>query len=153
VSDALKQRIVADMKAAMKAQDKQRLAAIRLITAAIKQVEVDERIASLDDERVLVVLRKMVKQRRDSIEQFRAGGRDDLVERESFELELIQGYLPQVMSGAELDALIEAAMAETGAGSARDMGKVMALLRGRLQGRADMGEVSARVKGRLDRPA
>ncbi|MBK1630896.1 glutamyl-tRNA amidotransferase [Thiohalocapsa halophila] len=144
----LKQRLTDDMKAAMKGGDKSRLGVIRLINAAIKQREVDER-AELDDTQVLAVLEKMVKQRRDSITQYEAAGREDLAAGERFELEIIQGYLPAALSDAEVDALIDEAMAATGAGSMRDMGKVMGVLKPKLQGRADMAEVSSRVKARL----
>lgn len=144
----LKQRLTDDMKAAMKGGDKSRLGVIRLINAAIKQREVDER-AELHDTQVLAVLEKMVKQRRDSITQYEAAGREDLAAGERFELDIIQGYLPAALSDAEVDALIDEAMAATGAGSMRDMGKVMAELKPKLQGRADMAEVSSRVKARL----
>lgn len=145
---SLKDRLAEDVKAAMRAQEKARLGVLRLIQAAVKQREVDERIV-LDDAQVLAVLDKMAKQRRESIEQYRQGGREDLVAQEVFELELIQGYLPQPLSEAELEALIDAAVAETGASSARDMGGLMNVLRPRVQGRADMGLVSRKVKARL----
>ena len=144
----LKEQIQSDMKTAMKAGDKVRLGVIRLILAAIKQREVDERI-ELDDTQVLVVLDKMVKQRRDSIEQFGAAGRQDLVDIERFEVEVIQAYLPTALSEAELNALVEAAVTTSGAAAMSDMGKVMALLKPQVQGRADMGAVSALVKRRL----
>ncbi len=144
----LKSQIQTDMKTAMKAGDKPRLGVIRLILAAVKQREVDERI-ELDDSQVLAVLDKMVKQRRDSITQFSAAGRQDLADQEQFELEVIQGYLPAALSEAELSALLESALAETGAAAMSDMGKVMAVLRPQLQGRADMGAVSTLVKRRL----
>lgn len=144
----LKQRLTEDMKAAMKGGDKSRLGVIRLINAAIKQREVDER-AELDDTQVLAVLEKMVKQRRDSITQYEAAGREDLAAGERFELDIIQGYLPAALSDAEVDTLIDQAMAATGAGSMRDMGKVMGVLKPKLQGRADMAAVSSRVKARL----
>jgi uncharacterized protein YqeY len=147
VSD-LKQRITEDMKAAMKGGDKPRLGVIRLLLAAIKQREVDERI-TLDDSQVLAVLDKMVKQRRDSISQYQAGGRQDLVDQESFEIEVLQGYLPAQLSEAELAALVEQAMAQSGASSVRDMGKLMAVLKPQVQGRADMGAVSGIVKQKL----
>jgi uncharacterized protein YqeY len=144
----LKERITEDMKSAMRAGEKDRLATIRLALAAIKQREVDERIA-LDDAQVLAVLEKMIKQRREAIGQFQAGGRADLVAKESAEITVLEGYLPARMSDAELDELIAAAIAATGAASARDMGKVMALVKSQAQGRADMGAVSARVKEKL----
>ncbi len=145
---SLKDQITADMKAAMKGGDKARLGVIRLILAALKQVEVDERI-ELDDTRVLAVLDKMVKQRQDSLEQYRQAGRDELAEQEAFEIEVIRQYLPEPLSDAEIDALVDQALAETGASSMKEMGKVMGWLKPRLQGRADMGAVSARVKARL----
>jgi uncharacterized protein YqeY len=144
----LKSQIQTDMKTAMKAGDKPRLGVIRLILAAVKQREVDERI-ELDDSQVLAVLDKMVKQRRDSITQFSGAGRQDLADQEQFELEVIQGYLPAALSEAELSALLESALAETGAAAMSDMGKVMAVLRPQVQGRADMGAVSTLVKRRL----
>ncbi len=145
---SLKDRIQEDMKAALKAGDKARLGAIRLIMAAVKQREVDER-TQLDDRQVLAVLDKMAKQRRESIAQYRAAGRDDLAEKEQAELEIIQSYLPEALSEAEIDALIAAAIRETGAAGIRDMGRVMARLKPQLQGRADMAQVSARVKAAL----
>lgn len=147
-TDSLKKRIEGDMKAALRAGDKRRLGTIRLILAAIKQREVDERIV-LDDAQVLAVLDKMAKQRRESVAQYQAAGRQDLVEQESFELEVIQGYMPVPLSEAELDTLISAAVTETGASSIKDMGKVMGVLKPRVQGRADMGAVSARIKAIL----
>src|ERR1700752_665824 len=145
---ALKDRITEDMKAAMKAADKERLGTIRLALAAIKQREVDERI-TLDDAQVLAVLDKMIKQRREAITQFESGGRADLVAKETAEIGVLQGYLPAQMSEAELDALINEAIAATGAASMKDMGKVMAAVKPKAQGRADMGAVSARIKQRL----
>ncbi len=144
----LAQRIRDDVKVAMKSGDKQRVAAMRLITAALKQREVDERI-TLDDEQVLAMLDKMVKQRRESISQFRGAGRDDLADKEQYELELLQEYLPAALSETELQALIEQAITEAGAESARDMGRVMAIVKPAAQGRADMAEVSRLVKARL----
>jgi uncharacterized protein YqeY len=144
----LRQRVQDDMKAALKAGDKPRLGAVRLILAAIKQREVDERI-ELDDTQVLAVLDKMVKQRRDSVAQYAAAGREDLAAVERFEIEVCQGYLPQPLTEAEIAALIEAAMAATGAAGMKDMSKVMAQLRPQVQGRADMGGVSALIKQRL----
>ena len=146
----LKQRLTDDMKAAMKSGDKASLGVIRLINAAIKQREVDERI-ELDDSQVVAVLRKMLKQRQDSLTQFRAGGRDDLADQEAFEIALIEGYLPQALGAGEVDALVARCVAEVGATSARDMGKVMARMKEIVEGRADMGVVSARVKERLAR--
>ena len=145
---SLKERIQEDVKDAMRAKDKPRLATIRLITAAIKQREVDERI-ELDDTQVLVVLDKMCKQRRESISQFEQAGRDDLAAQEKAELELIQQYLPKQLTQAEINELIDAAMQATGASSMKDMGKVMGQLKPKLQGRADMGAVSALIKARL----
>lgn len=145
---ALKQRIQDDMKAAMKAGEKDRLGVIRLILAAVKQVEVDSRI-ELDDAQIIAVLDKMLKQRRDSIAQYTAAGRADLAEVESAETLVIQEYLPQALSDEEIDALIAAAIAETGAAGVAGMGKAMAVLKPKMQGRADMAEVSARLKARL----
>jgi uncharacterized protein YqeY len=145
---SLKERILQDVKDAMRAKDKPRLATIRLITAEIKQREVDERI-ELDDTQVLVVLDKMCKQRRESISQFEQAGRDDLAAQEKAELALIQQYLPEQLGDAEINDLIDAAMEQTGASSMKDMGKVMGLLKPKLQGRADMGAVSALIKARL----
>jgi len=145
---ALKERITDDMKSAMRSGEKERLGTIRLIMAAIKQREVDERIV-LDDAQVLAVVEKMIKQRREAITQFEAGGRADLVAKESAELDLLIAYLPQQLSAAELDAVIEEAVAASGASSIKDMGKVMALVKSKAQGRADMSAVSARIKARL----
>ena len=148
MADSLKDTITADMKDAMRAKDKDTLGTIRLVQAAIKQREVDERI-ELDDSQVLAVLDKMVKQRRDSIKQYRDAGREELAAREEAEISIIQKYLPAALSEAEIDALIEEAIAGSGAQSMQDMGKVMGQLKPRLQGRADMGAVSARIKARL----
>lgn len=145
---SLKARLTDDMKAAMKAGDKPRLATIRLINAAIKQKEVDERI-SLDDAAVLAVLEKMVKQRRDSISQYEAAGREDLAQVERDEVAIIDTYLPEKLGEAEILAAIDAAVAETGAASPADMGKLMAVLKPRLAGQADMGLVSRLIKQRL----
>jgi uncharacterized protein len=145
---SLKDRITEDMKAAMRAKDSERLGTIRMITAAIKQREVDERI-TLDDSQVLSVIEKMIKTRKESVVQFQAGGRDDLVARENQEIALLQGYLPAQLSEAELDALIARSIAESGAASIKDMGKAMALLKQKAQGRADMGAVSAKLKAKL----
>ncbi|NCC29188.1 MAG: GatB/YqeY domain-containing protein [Gammaproteobacteria bacterium] len=144
----LKLQIQSDMKTAMKAGDKTRLGVIRLMLAAIKQREVDERI-ELDDTQVLAVLDKMVKQRRDSIGQYSGAGREDLAEIERFEVDVVQSYLPRALTDDELTALVDAAMASTQASAMSDMGKVMGLLKPQIQGRADMGSVSARVKQRL----
>ena len=134
-----------DMKSAMKSGDKRKLGVIRLLMAAIKQREVDERI-ELDDEQVLAVLDKMVKQRRDSLTQFEQAGRDELADQEKFEIEVLQEYLPEALSEDEISSLIKQAIADAGAESMRDMGKVMGQLKPKLQGRADMGAVSAMVK-------
>ena len=146
---SLKNQITEDMKSAMKAGDKDRLKVVRLIMAAIKQVEVDSR-SELDDAGVLGVLEKMVKQRRDSVEQFEKGGRDDLAAAERAEIEVLQAYLPAPLSAAELEALVDEVIAATGAESIRDMGKVMGQIKARAAGRADMGAVSATVKERLN---
>jgi uncharacterized protein len=144
----LKERITEDMKGAMRAGEKERLGTIRLVLAAIKQREVDERI-TLDDGQVLAVLEKMIKQRKESIAQFESGGRADLVAKEQAELAVLQVYLPAQMSEAEIDALIAAAVAATGASSIKDMGKVMGIVKAQAQGKADMGAVSARIKQKL----
>ena len=144
----LKVQIQEDVKTTMRARDQRRLTAMRLITAAIKQVEVDKRI-EMDDEAVIAVLGKMVKQRRESLEQYQSAGRDDLAEQEEFEIELITAYLPEALSDDEISILIKQAIAETGASSIRDMGAVMNKLRGELQGRADMKAVSNAVKTQL----
>jgi hypothetical protein len=145
---SLRDRIQEDMKAAMRSGEKERLGTIRLILAAVKQREVDERI-TLDDTQVLSVLEKMVKQRRESIAQFQAGARPDLVEKENAELKVISAYLPAQLSEAELDALIFEAVRESGAASIKDMGKVMNIIKTKAQGRADMASVGARIKARL----
>ena len=145
---ALRDRITDDMKSALKAGDKERLATVRLAMAAIKQREVDERI-TLDDTQVLAVLDKMIKQRREAIVQFQAGGRADLVAKETAEIGVLQGYLPSQMSEAEIDELIAQSIAASGAASIKDMGKVMALVKPKAQGRADLGAVSARIKQKL----
>ena len=146
---SLRDRIQDDMKTAMRAKDKERLGAIRLILAAVKQREVDERI-ELNDVQVLGVLEKMIKQRRESLAQYQSAGREDLAARESFEIEVIQSYLPAPLSEADIDTLVANAVAVTGAQSVRDMGKVMALIKDQAQGRADMAKISARVKAHLD---
>ena len=145
---SVKAKIIDDMKAAMKARETQRLSAIRLLLAAIQQREVDER-KELSDAEVASVIEKMIKQRRDSIAQFQAAGRQDLVEKETFELNLLSGYLPKQLTDAEIGSEIAAAIVQTGAKGAADMGKVMGLLKGKLSGRADMGRVSALVKAKL----
>jgi hypothetical protein len=145
---ALRDRITEDMKTAMRAGEKERLATIRLALAAIKQREVDERI-TLDDAQVLAVLEKMIKQRREAITQFESGNRADLVAKESAEITVLQAYLPAQMSDADLDALIAEAIKSTGAASVKDMGKVMGFVKPKAQGRADMGAVSARIKQKL----
>jgi len=144
----LKQRVQDDMKAAMKAADKRKLGVIRLILAAVKQREVDERI-ELDDTQVLAVLDKMVKQRRDSLAQYAQAGREDLAEQERFEIEICQAYLPEALTEDELARLVDESVATAGAASVKDMGKVMAELKSKVQGRADMGAVSKLVKQRL----
>jgi len=144
----LKERIQDDMKAAMRAGERERLATIRLMLAGVKQREVDERI-TLDDVQVLAVLEKMVKQRRESIVAFQAGGRADLVAKENAELGVIQTYMPAALDDAALDALIADALAQTGAASIKDMGKVMGIVKTKAAGRADMAAVGARVKARL----
>ena len=145
---SLRDRITEEMKTAMRAGDKERLATIRLILSAIKQREVDERI-TLDDSQVLAAIEKMVKQRKEAITQFEAGGRADLVAKETAEIAILQTYLPTQMSDAEIDGLIGEAIASTGAASIKDMGKVMAAVKAKAQGRADMGAVSARIKQKL----
>ncbi len=145
---SLKDQITEDMKSAMKAGEKDRLKVVRLIMAAIKQIEIDKRI-ELDDAAVLSVLDKMVKQRRDSVEQFQKGNRNDLADIELAEITVLENYLPEQLSDAELDAMIDAAIASTGAESIRDMGKVMGQIKAQAAGAADMGAVGAKVKARL----
>jgi uncharacterized protein YqeY len=145
---SLKERITDDMKAAMRSGEKERLGVIRMVNAAIKQREVDERI-SLDDIQVLSVLEKMIKQRKESLVQFEAGNRPDLVAKESAEITLLQAYLPAALSATEIDALIAESMAATGAASIKDMGKVMNLVKAKAQGRADMAAVGAKIKAKL----
>jgi len=145
---ALKERVTEDMKAAMRAGEKERLATVRLLLAAIKQREVDERI-TLDDGQVLAVIEKMIKQRREAISQFESGGRSDLVAKETAEIGVLQAYLPAQLTPAEIDALIAEAIAATGAASVKDMGKVMGFVKPKAQGRADMGALSARIKQKL----
>jgi len=144
----LKTRIKDEMKAAMKARDKSRLGTIRLVQAEIKRIEVDERI-DVDDARLLVVLDKMCKQRRDSITQYEDAKRPELAEQERIEMVVIQEFLPQALSEAELKTIVETAITDSGAESARDMGKVMAIIKPQIQGRADMGAVSKQVKSKL----
>jgi len=144
----LKQRIQDDVKTAMKAGEKRRLGVLRLILAAVKQREVDERIA-LDDTQVLAVLEKMVKQRRDSIDQYTKAQREDLADQERYEIEVCSEYLPEALSADELAALVDAAVAATGGATMKDMGKLMETIRPQVQGRADMGAVSKLVKQRL----
>lgn len=145
---ALKQQLTEDMKTAMRAKDKPRLGVIRLALAAIKQREVDERI-ELDDTQVLAVIDKMVKQRRDSAQQFTDADRPELADQENFEIGVLQDYLPAALDETELDALITKAIADSGAGSMKEMGKVMGILKPQVQGRADMGAVSQRIKALL----
>jgi len=144
----LQKQIQKSVVSAMKAGEKKRLAVVRLITSSIKQVEVDERI-ELDDARIIAILDKMVKQRRESIAQFKTANRDDLIEQESFEIDIIQEFLPQALSEDEVDDIVTQAISETGASSIKDMGKVMGLVRPQIIGRADMGEVSGRIKSIL----
>jgi uncharacterized protein len=144
----LKQRINDDVKIAMREKDKDRLTTLRMIMAAIKQKEVDERI-ELDDTQILAVLDKMAKQHRDSINQFQQAGRNDLVEKENRELAIVQTYLPTQLSDAEIQQVLQEAIQESDASSMQDMGKVMAILKPKLQGRADMGKISGLVKTRL----
>lgn len=144
----LKTRLTEAMKAAMRAQDKARLSAIRMILADIKRIEIDERI-DVDDARALIVIDKVAKQRRDSIDQFRNAGRDDLADKEAFELSVVEEFLPQPLDAAEIAKLIDEAIAASGAQTAADMGKVMALIKPAAQGRADMSVISKQVKARL----
>lgn len=146
--ESLKQRITDDMKACMKAKNKERLGTIRLILSAMKQIEVDERI-ELDDARVIVILDKMLKQRRESIKQYRDGNREDLAVIEEAEILVIQDFLPQALTEAEIDSMIAAAIAQSGAVSVKDMGKVMGLLKADMQGRADMAVVGNKIKAAL----
>jgi len=148
MSSALQDQIQDAMKTAMKSGDKERLAVIRLMMSAMKQIEVDERI-ELDDNRVLGVLDKMVKQRRESISQFQAGGRDDLADKEQAEIDTISDFLPQALTEAEIETIINSAITETGAASMKDMGKVMGIVKPQITGRADMGAVSGKIKSLL----
>ena len=148
MSSTLKPQLTTDMKSSMKSGDKKRLGVIRLILAAIKQIEVDERI-ELDDTRILAVLDKMAKQRRESISHYSDADRDDLVAVEQAEIDIIQEYLPEALSEAEINDLVEQSIAATGAATIKDMGKLMGVLKPQLQGRADMGKVSQLIKSRL----
>ncbi len=145
---SLKNRITEDMKTAMRARDTARLGAIRLLLAAIKQIEVDQRIEP-DDTVIIGIIEKMIKQRKDSISQFQGAGRQDLVDAERFEVEVISAYMPQPLSAAEVAAIITAAVAESGARSMQEMGRVMAIVKPQLAGRADMGQVSAAIKAKV----
>lgn len=144
----IKERLNNDVKDAMRAKDKELLSTLRLITAAVKQVEVDERI-EVDDERMLVILDKMSKQRKESIAQYEKASREDLVAQEQFELDILKKYLPEPLSATEIENMVQDAIASTGAEKMADMGKVMALLKPSLQGRADMAQVSAMIKAKL----
>jgi uncharacterized protein YqeY len=144
----LRDRVTEDMKSAMKAREADRLSTIRLLLSAMKQREVDERI-TLDDAGVVAVVEKMLKQRKDSVQQYEQAGRTDLADREKAEMALLSGYLPQQLADAELDAIVVAAVAESGAKAPSDMGKVMAIVKPKVAGRADMGKVSALVKAKL----
>jgi len=148
MSSALKARLTDDMKTAMKAKDKERLGVIRLMLSSIKQIEVDERI-ELDDERIIAVLDKMSKQRRESAAQYETAGREDLLAQEVFEIGIIKDYLPSALGEDEINNIIDDAIASTGASSIKDMGKVMGMIKPKLQGRADMGAVSGQIKARL----
>ena len=145
----LKQRLTDEMKAAMKGGDKKRLGVIRLVLSAIKQIEVDERI-ELDDDRIIAVLDKMTKQRRESASQYKDAGRDDLLEQEIYEIDILKDYLPSALSDEEIESMINDAISSTGASSIKDMGKVMGQLKPKMQGRADMGAVSGKIKARLN---
>jgi len=145
----LKKQIQDAVISAMKAGEKERLKTIRLMTSSMKQIEIDERI-ELDDQRIIVILDKMVKQRRESISQFKTAGRDDLVKQENFEIDIIQEFLPQALGEEEIDKIVSQAIKQTGASSIKDMGKVMGLVKPQIVGRADMGEVSARIKSLLN---
>lgn len=145
---SLKAKINDDMKAAMKARESARLAAIRLLLSAMKQKEVDERV-ELDDAAVLAIIEKMIKQRKDSITQYEAAGRQDLADAEKFEVEILSAYMPAALSSAEIEAIVAAAVTQSGAAGPQDMGKVIALVKPQVAGRADMGEVSKLVKAKL----
>ena len=146
--DELKKRIKGAVVSAMKSGEKKRLGIIRLMTSAMKQIEVDERI-ELDDARIIVILDKMVKQRRESISQFKTAGRDDLVKQENFEIDIIQEFLPQALSEEEIESIVNQAIEQTGASSIKDMGKVMGIVKPKIVGRADMGEISGHIKSLL----
>jgi len=146
---SLKQSLTDAMKTAMKGGDKPRLGVVRLVLAAIKQIEVDERV-ELDDDRVLAVLDKMVKQRRESISQYTDAGRTDLAEQEEYEISILKDFLPEALSDNEIDQMISKAVEDTGAASIKDMGKVMGILKPQMQGRADMGAVSGKIKAQLN---
>jgi uncharacterized protein YqeY len=148
MGSAIKDRLNDSVKDAMRAKEKDRLTVLRMATSALKQIEVDERI-ELDDTRVLAVLEKLVKQRRESVDQFRKGGREDLADRELAEIVILQEFLPEALSEAEVDAIIREAIAATGASSAKDMGKVVGAVKPKVQGRADMGAVSQKIKALL----
>ena len=148
MSEPIYQRVTAEVKVAMKARDKARLGALRLILADFKRIEVDERV-ELDDERVLVILDKMIKQRKDSLKQFEDAGREDLASQEALEIAVIADFLPDQLGDDEVSDLVKAAIAETGASSMQDMGKVMAIVKPQVQGKADMGAVSGLVKAQL----
>ena len=145
---ALKTRINDDVKTAMRSKDKQRLGTLRLLTAAIKQIEVDQRI-ELDNDQIIAVIEKMLKQRKDSIEQFEKAGRNELAEIEINEVAILKEFMPEQMSEADIDALIDDAISSTGASAMKDMGKVMGLLKPKLAGKADMGAVSGKIKAKL----
>ncbi|MCK5724137.1 MAG: GatB/YqeY domain-containing protein [Gammaproteobacteria bacterium] len=145
---ALKTRITDDVKTAMRSKDKQRLGTLRLLTAAIKQVEVDQRI-ELDDDNIVAIIEKMLKQRKDSIEQFEKAGRNELAEIEIKEVAILKEFMPEQLSDAEVETLIDEAIAATGAEAMKDMGKVMGILKPKLAGKADMGAVSGKIKAKL----
>ncbi len=149
MAESLKARILEDVKDAMRARDKARLGTLRMVTAAIKQQEVDRRASPLDDSAVVAVLEKMLKQRRESVRQYEAAGREDLASVERKEMAVIEQYMPRALDAAEVAAIIEAAIDDAGAATMKDMGRVMGLLKPRVQGRADMGAVSASVRARL----
>ena len=149
MADPLKTRILEDVKEAMRARDKARLGTLRMVTAAIKQREVDQRVSPLDDASVVAVLEKMLKQRRESAAQYEGAGRNDLAAAERDEIAIIEQYMPQALDPAEVDAMIETAIDDAGAATMKDMGRVMRLLKPRMQGRADMGAVSVAVRARL----
>ncbi len=149
MADSLKVRILEDVKDAMRARDKARLGTLRMVTAAIKQREVDQRTSPLDDASVVAVLEKMLKQRRESARQYDGAGRADLATAEREEIGVIERYMPRALDSSEIDAMIEAAVDDAGAATMKDMGRVMGLLKPRVQGRADMGTVSAAVRARL----